>query len=189
MNTMLLSVFMVVVNVALWLIFLRFVLQLAEVDKKNPYVRPAYHLTAIVDIFARIFPAIGKGRVSTSAIALMLLLWFIQIAGQASISGDSLTALQLFFFGTMTAMMAFCNALKWIILASVVSSFIVLFTQKIHPVIEILLQLATPLIEPFRKITPDLGMIDLAPLIAMLAFGLMATAIRIVASHFAFYLI
>lgn len=184
MNDPLYVVFQIVVNFALWLIFIRFLMQFADIEKKHPYAVATYRLSAVVDVFARIFPNVGKGRISTSALVLLLLLWFIDIAGTASILGKQLTALQLFFAGTMTAISAFLTGLKWVILASVITSFIVMFAQKIHPVIDVIMQLATPLIEPFRKISPDLGMIDLAPLIAMLCFSFMATFTDIMAKHF-----
>lgn len=181
MNSPLFILFNMVVNFALWLFFIRFMLQFAGAEKKHPYVAPAYRLTAVVDIFSRIFPTLGKGRLNTAALVLMLLLWWIGIAGRASLLGEQLTALQLFFSGTITAVIAFLEALKWTILASVICSFVVMLSQKIHPVIDLLMQVATPIIEPFRKISPDLGMIDLTPLIAMLVYGLAATMLQIIA--------
>ncbi len=58
-----------------------------------------------------------------------------------------------------------------------------MLSNKIHPIVEIVLEMADPIIEPFRKITPNLGMLDLSPLIAMLALGLASRVIEIVAQE------
>lgn len=183
MNSPLFVVFSVVVSSVSWLIFVRFLLQLSEVDKQHPYARPIYWLSAVVDMFARIIPPMNNGRLSLSALVLLWLLKMIDISGKASILGESLTALQLFFAGTMISIVLFLSALKWTILASVLASFVVLFSQKIHPIIDIVMQLAEPLITPFRKISPNLGMFDIAPLFAMLGYGLLATMIGKIAEN------
>lgn len=46
MNSPLYALFTVVVDLASWLIFLRFIFGLAEVHKKNPYAAPIYRLSA-----------------------------------------------------------------------------------------------------------------------------------------------
>lgn len=180
-NSPLFAIFSIVVSFATWIIFIRFLIQLSEVDKKHPYVRPLYRLSAVVDVFTRIIPTMNKGKISLAALALLWLLQMIEISGKASLLGESLTALELFFGGTMFAMVAFFSALKWTILASVIASFVVLFSQKIHPIIDIVMQLAEPLIMPFRKISPNLGMFDIAPLFAMLGYGLLSTVIGTIA--------
>lgn len=183
MNNPLFILFNVVVNFALWLFLLRFLLQFAAVDKKHPYAAVIYRLTAISDLFAHILPNKNKGRINTAILVLMLLLWLLGAAGSALILGKQITAIELFFKGTVSGLLMFLTALKWTILASIVCSFIVLLSQRIHPVIDIIMQLSEPLIEPFRKITPELGMIDLAPLVAMLSFSLATMAIQIVAKE------
>ncbi len=183
MNSPLFIAFGVVVNFATWLIFIRFLLQFAGIDKKHPYVAPAYQLTKVVDIFARIFPTLKQGRISLAAIVLLLLLSLIELAGISALLNKPLTAIELFFAGTVGAVIAFLDALRWLILISVVLSFIVMLSNKIHPIVEIVLEMADPIIEPFRKITPNLGMLDLSPLIAMLALGLASRVIEIVAQE------
>lgn len=176
-------IFGAVVNFALWLIYLRFMVQLAEIERGHPYVKALYRLTAVVDVFARIMPPVAKGRVSSSALFLLLLLWFIGIAGRASVLGQSLTPSELFFSGSITAIITFLTALRWTIIASILMSFVVLFTQKMHPIIDIAMQLSEPIIAPFRKITPNLGMIDLSPLLAILALGLLGSLVGLFAQE------
>lgn len=185
MNDPLFVLFNMVVNFATWLIFLRFMLQFAGIDKKHPYVVPAYKLTKVVDVFAHIFPDRKGGRISMAAMALLLLLSWIGFSGNMALLGKDLTALQLFFVGTIQAVMAFLSALKWLIIISVILSFIVMLSNKIHPVVELIMQLADPIIEPFRRITPTLGMLDFSPLVAMLVLGLSVELIDITARYLA----
>ena len=41
-----------------------------------------------------------------------------------------------------------------------------MFTQSRSPYIEVLQELAEPMLAPFRKIMPNMGMIDLSPILA-----------------------
>ena len=50
-----------VINFALMLLFVRFMIQLADVDSSSPFARATYRLTGVVDVFARIFPTVAKG--------------------------------------------------------------------------------------------------------------------------------
>ena len=43
-----------------------------------------------------------------------------------------------------------------------------MFTQSRSPYIEVIQELAEPLLAPFRRILPNMGMIDLSPIIAFL---------------------
>lgn len=187
MNQILYLLFGAVVNFALLLIYLRFMVQLAEIERGHPYVKALYRLTAVVDVFARIFPPVAKGRVSSSALFLLLLLWFIGIAGRASVTGQTLTPLELFFSGSVTALISFFTALRWTIIASILMSFVVLFSQKMHPIIDIVMQLSEPIIAPFRKISPNLGMIDLSPLLAILTLGLLGSVVGVFAQELWLY--
>lgn len=183
MSSPLFVVFSVVVSFATWLIFLRFIFQLAGIERKQSYGLAIYRLSAVVDVFARIFPNLGQGRVSLSALVLLWLLNLIEVAGKAAIMAETVPALVLFFVGTMFAIVNFLSALKWTILAAVLASFSMLFTQNPHPIVEMVMRLSEPLVAPFRKISPSLGMMDLAPLFAMLGYGLMSTLVGIIATH------
>ncbi|MEW4936638.1 YggT family protein, partial [Escherichia coli] len=46
---------------------------------------------------------------------------------------------------------------------------VVMFTQSRSPYIEVIQDLAEPLLAPFRRLLPNMGMIDLSPILAFLA--------------------
>jgi YggT family protein len=183
MNEPLTIIFNMVVNFALFIIFLRFMFQFAQIDSNHPYTKAVNQLSAVVTVFRQIFPDLNKGQISLSALVLMLLLIYIEIAGMASIRGKELSGFVLFFGGTLHAIISFLSALKYIVLGSVVLSWIIMFSGKMHPIMEIVMQMAEPIVAPFRRITPNLGMIDLSTLVALLALGLIEIMIKVVGAN------
>lgn len=57
-------IFGVLINVAILLVFFRFLMQLAAVSPYNPVVLSTVKATKIVDVFSRIFPTLGKRLVN-----------------------------------------------------------------------------------------------------------------------------
>lgn len=183
MNHPLTILFGIVVNFALFLIFLRFMFEFAQIDQKHPYSKALYRMSAVVTLFARIFPNLAKGRISLSAIVLMLLLTYIKVAGFASMAGEHLTALTLFFAGTMGAVIAFVKALKYILFASVILSWVILFANKMHPVMDLIMQMAEPIVAPFRRLLPPMGMFDFSTVVALLVLGLIQMVVQILGQN------
>lgn len=183
MNQPITIIFNIVVNFALIVCFLRFMFQFAEIDPKHPYAKVTYMLSAVVSVFRRIFPDLDKGRISLSAVILMLLLTYIKIAGMAAILNKDLTALTLFFAGTMSGIIDFLNALQYIIIGSVIVSWIIILARKMHPIMDLLMQMAEPIVAPFRRFTPTIGMIDLSTLVAILVLALLEKTIVIVGAN------
>ena len=62
------QIFGIIINVAILLVFFRFLMQLAMVSPYNPVVLSTTKATKIVDVFSRILPTLGKGRVNTAAL-------------------------------------------------------------------------------------------------------------------------
>lgn len=183
MNDPLTIIFNIVVNIALIIIFLRFMFQFADIEKNHPYAKVTYNLSAVVTVFGRIFPDLDKGRISLSAVVLMLLLTYIKIAGMASILNKPMDALTLFFAGTLSAILSFVGMLKYIIIGSVICSWVILLANKMHPVMDLIMQMAEPIVAPFRRITPNLGMLDFSTLVAIMALALIEIFIEIVGAN------
>ncbi|OOR89782.1 hypothetical protein B0181_06135 [Moraxella caviae] len=168
------------INFALIALFLRFMMQFAEVDSRHPYMRAAKRMTGVVDVFARIFPNVGGGRISMAAVVLMLLLYWVNLAADAMILQKSLSALELFFIGTLTAITQFLAMLRYIIIGSVLASWVVMLMNTMHPAIDLIMQLSEPIVAPFRRIVPNLGMLDLSPIAALFGLLLLQKFIEII---------
>ena len=72
----------------------------------------------------------------------------------------------LTFVTMMQDLIRFC---RYLIFATIILSWVVMFTQSRSPYIEVVQELAEPLLAPFRRIMPNMGMIDLSPILAILA--------------------
>ena len=164
------QIFGIIINVAILLVFFRFLMQLAMVSPYNPVVLSTVKATKIVDVFSRIFPTVAKGRVNTAALALLIILYLLKIFGimylQGAMPNSSLHLLILTFVTMIQDLIRFC---RYLIFATIILSWVVMFTQSRSPYIEVIQELAEPLLAPFRKIMPNMGMIDLSPILAFLA--------------------
>lgn len=165
-----LQLYGILLNVAILLIFFRFLMQLAGLSPQNHVVMATFRATKVVDIFARILPTLGKGRVSVAALVLLVLLYLLKIFGIMYLSGampnSPVHLLILTFVSMMQDLIRFC---RYLIFASIILSWVVMFTQTRSPYIDVIQELAEPILAPFRRILPSMGMIDLSPIVALLA--------------------
>jgi YggT family protein len=169
MDSLLLQVFNIITGVAMLLFFLRFMMQLTQVDTYNPIVMSTVQATKIVDIFNRILPVVGQGRVNLAALGLMVLVRLVDLAGNNLLNGvidfePNAFLLQL-IFGLLDDFLWMCKILIYV---SIVSSLILMFTQTNTPVVMLTMQMTEPLYAPFRRFMPDLGPLDLSPIVALL---------------------
>ncbi|KAA8731915.1 YggT family protein [Acinetobacter qingfengensis] len=155
-------------------------MQLAAINYFNPVVQSTIKATKVVDVLNRTLPVIAKGRVNLAALVLLIILYLLKVWGLSHLGigvdifddhyknlAASVTGLLLgTFMAVMDGMISFC---RYLIFASIIMSWVTLFTQNRGPFAEAIQDLAEPLFAPFRKIMPNMGMIDLSPLFAILA--------------------
>lgn len=184
MNTPFYVVVNAVINFALVALFLRFLLEFAQIERQNPYVQAARRMTGVIDVFSRILPNLGANKqVSTAAIALMLLLYWVNLAANAFILQVPMDAITLFFVGTLQAIIKFLAVLRYVIIGSVLASWLVILFSVSHPMVGLVMQLSEPIVAPFRRIMPNLGMLDLSPILALLGLSLAEKFITIIGAN------
>lgn len=169
-------------NFALLLLFLRFMVQLAQVDGSNPFAKTAYRFTGIVDVFTRIFPTTAAGRISTAAVVLMLLMYLMKTAANAAILGEQMGALKFFLVGSLSAVIHFLQLLRYTLIGAIVVSWIMMLSGSSHGLLVLIGELAEPIVAPFRRIIPPLGMFDLSSLVALFALYLAEKSVIIIGS-------
>lgn len=202
MTHFLAGIFDIVVGTAMLLIFTRFMLQFADVDRKNPFVATIFSLTKVVDVFGRIFPTLANGKINTSALMILFLFRLIFFAGVISLLkvdsqniglfnlneynmqvlhhlGRYFSPFMLVFVTLITLITDFLRMCKYLIIASFIISWIVFFSEKLHPSLDLINQLSEPIITPFRKIIPPAGMFDLAPMIGFFIIILLENIVQI----------
>lgn len=158
------------INFALLVLFARFMMQWAQIPSTHPYMKAIKRLTGVVDIYTKILPNLGKaGQISLAAVVWMLLLYLASMAADAFLLQKSITPMRLFFVGMLRAVMEFLDLLRYVIFASIIASWVVILSNKGGNLTALLMQLAEPIIAPFRRISPNLGMLDLSPILALLS--------------------
>lgn len=169
-------IFNTVIQIATLLLFLRFMMQLAALDPYNPVVLSTIRATHIADMFSRIIPSVAHGRINLAALVLIALLRLIQLSGNhalgmfdASTVAVSFGPVSLLVTALISLLQSFLSFCYWLIIASIILSWVVVFTQSRSPYIGVVMQLTEPILAPIRRIMPDLGPIDLSPMVAFLA--------------------
>lgn len=162
-------IFNTVISVATLLLFLRFLMQLFSVDPYNPVVISTVKVTHVADVFARILPTLASGRIHLAALVLIVLLRLLELSGNSMLGLLALDgSVELLAMTVITLLQSFLKFCYWLIFGSIILGWVTAFTQAQSPYIDLVRQLAEPLYAPFRKILPDLGPIDLSPMIAFL---------------------
>ncbi len=161
--------FQIIMNVAILLVFFRFLMQLAAVTPYNPVVMSTVKATRVVDVFSRILPTFGKGRVNMAALILLFVLCLLKKFGMMYLGGTPPnSAVYLLLATFIESIQALIRILRYLIFATIILSWVVMFTQSRSPYIEVVQELTEPLLAPFRRIMPNMGMIDLSPILAIL---------------------
>ncbi len=162
-------IFDLIINVATLLVFFRFIVQLAAVDYFNPVVQATVKATSIVDTFGRILPTVANGRLNLAALVLIILLRLLGIMGNHYLVGVPSPTPPLLLAQTLLTLvedlLRFC---RYIIFGSIILSWVTVFTNARSPFIDVVAQLAEPLLAPFRRIIPNTGALDFSPILALL---------------------
>ncbi len=175
------QIFGIIMNVVILLVFFRFLMQLASVSPYNPVVVSTVKATKIVDIFGNILPTVSKGKVNLSALVIVILLYFLRDLGVLYLEQAHVTANSYFYLRTLKSMLlSLFLTLKILIGAYIVSSWLILLMQVRSPYIDIIQELVEPMLVPFRKIMPNMGMIDLSPIVAFFAILLAENMLKLI---------
>ena len=203
MTNLLAGLFDIVVAAAMILVFFRFMIQFAGITAKDAFAKPIYRMTRIVDVFGRIFPTLGHGRINTASLVLLFLLRMIFIwgvLGMMRIDSQNIglfympevnlamvdylsrhfSPVMMFFVAAVTLLIDFLRMCQYIIIGSFIGGWVMLFTQKMPAIFGLLTLLSEPIIQPFRKVLPATGMLDLAPMLGFFLIILLETLVQTV---------
>lgn len=151
-------------NLYISLLMLRMLLGLARADFYNPLSQFLVKATdPVVKPLRRIIPAIGK--IDTAAIVAIIGLKIVELFLLTSVTGGNFSANFIpFVIGGLLKM------LVWIYIIAIIIQVIISWLGSPHgnPVIPLLNSLTAPLYRPIRKFVPNVGMIDLSPLVLLL---------------------
>lgn len=147
----------------LTLVILRFLLQLVKADFYNPISLFIVNATQLASSPIRaLLPAFRSFDVASLVLAILLQWIIIQLTYTINNLGvvNFFIAISWGFVGILSMIL---NIYMYGLLATIVISWIA--PQSQHPAITLINQIIYPAMDPFRKLIPPLGMIDLSPML------------------------
>lgn len=160
-------------------LLLRFLLQLAKADFYNPVSQAVVRITnPLVRIFRGFVPGYKGFDFSTLLLALIIELIFV-VALIYLNEFRMPTIGSIITWSVLGVVFFIINIYFWAIIASVIMSFVMLFsgTMNPHPILRLIWQLTEPLMAPVRKIIPPMGGLDFSPMIIFIGIQLLKNAL------------
>lgn len=146
-------------------VVLRFLLQLIRADFYNPVSQFLVKIThPPLRLLRRFIPAIGK--VDTSSLILALLLQMLANFAILAVKGVGIGILALTFLSFTDLVKVIIDVFVYAIVAAAVLSWFAPGNYSAYSAI--LYSLTEPLLNVCRRVLPDLGGIDLSPLLALM---------------------
>ncbi|MEX2130304.1 MAG: YggT family protein [Pseudohongiellaceae bacterium] len=156
-------------------ILMRFLLQLAKADFYNPVSQAVVRITnPLVKIFRGVIP--GYKGFDFSTLLLALIIEFVFVVALIYLNGFRPPGIGTIITWSVVGVVSFIiNIYFWAIIASVIMSFVMLFsgTMNPHPILRLIWQLTEPLMAPVRKIIPPMGGLDFSPMIIFIGIQLL----------------
>lgn len=158
-------------TIYLYVLILRFVMQLVRADFRNPLAHAVLVATnPIVMPLRKIFPPVGK--VDSASVLAIVIVAAGTIAVLSLIRGAGL--LDPVTWVVATALMlvrAFIVFYMGVIIIYALLSWVV--PGGYNPTMALLASVAEPVLQPFRRLIPPIGTLDLSALWALLALGVL----------------
>lgn len=163
------------------IVVLRFLLQLAQADFFNPVSRFLVNATHLPSKpLRKLLPTYRSFDLASLVLALLVQWLVIQLS--ASIIGAGMVnALLALSWGAVGIVSLVLNIYLYGLLAIIIVSWVA--PQSRHPILALLQQLISPVMEPFRRIIPSLGGLDLSPIFMFLVINMLQIFLHGIANY------
>lgn len=149
------------------LLLLRVWLQAARADFYNPFSQFVVKATApVVNPFRRIIP--GFGGIDVATIVVAIIIGTAKFLVLSAVNGAPIDWLSFAFIGLLYTIKQAGYLIFWVMILMALMSWVV---QQGNPVQFVFHQLTQPLLNPIRRVLPDMGGLDLSVLIALVALN------------------
>ncbi|GEK48114.1 YggT family protein [Halomonas pacifica] len=158
------------VNIYLFLMMLRFLLQASRADYYNPISQSVVKITQpVIGLFQGFLRPVGRFDLATLGAAFVLKV--IAIIAILQIAGIGMPPLVGVAIGAVAAI---ANAILKIYFFALIAMIILSWVapSASHPGALLVMQLVEPIMAPLRRVIPPLGMLDLSPIVAFIAISL-----------------
>ncbi|TVP45935.1 MAG: YggT family protein [Halomonas sp.] len=159
------------INIYLFLLMLRFLLQASRADYYNPLSQSVVKITQpVVGLFQGFLgPVAGRFDLATLAagfvlkVASIIAIFMVFGIGMPPITG-------LLIAGVAALANAILKIYFFALIVMIILSWVA--PNASHPGALLVMQLVEPIMAPVRKVIPPLGMIDLSPIVVFIAINL-----------------
>ena len=159
------------INIYLFLLVLRFLLQASRADYYNPLSQSVVKITQpVVGLFQGFLgPVAGRFDLATLAagfvlkVVSMIAIFMVIGVGMPPIAG-------LLIAGVAALANAILKIYFFAMIVMIILSWVA--PNASHPGALLVMQLVEPIMAPVRKVIPPLGMIDLSPIVVFIAINL-----------------
>lgn len=159
------------INIYLFLMMLRFLLQASQADYYNPISQSVVKITQPVVRPFQSFLGPVMGRFDLATLAAAFVLKAVSIVVILQIAGIGMPPVTQVALGAVAAI---ANAILKIYFFALIVMIILSWVapNASHPGALLVMQLVEPIMAPVRRVIPPLGMIDLSPIVVFIAISL-----------------
>ncbi|MCE8005067.1 YggT family protein [Billgrantia ethanolica] len=159
------------INIYLFLMMLRFLLQASQADYYNPISQSVVKITQPVVRPFQGFLGPVMGRFDMATLAAAFVLKAVSIVVILQIAGIGMPPITQVAIGAIAAI---ANAILKIYFFALIVMIILSWVapNASHPGALLVMQLVEPIMAPVRKVIPPLGMIDLSPIVVFIAISI-----------------
>ena len=159
------------INIYLFLLMLRFLLQASRADYYNPLSQSVVKITQpVVGLFQGFLGPVA-GRFDLATLAAGFVLKVVSIIAIFMVIGVGMPPIAgLLIAGVAALANAILKIYFFALIVMIILSWVA--PNASHPGALLVMQLVEPIMAPVRKVIPPLGMIDLSPIVVFIAINL-----------------
>jgi YggT family protein len=164
-----------VVSIYLLLVLLRFMLQLAKADFYNPISQFIVKATnPILVPMRRAIP--GFGGIDVSSLLLAIIVQLIGVVLVMLLKEVGIDPLKVVIWSILLVVGLVLNVYFWGLIIIVISSWIA--PNSYNPALVLVSQILDPVVKPVRKMMPDMGGLDLSPIVIFITIQILKIALN-----------
>ena len=172
-------IFSTLTGIYLLAVLLRFLLQVAKADFYNPVSQAVIKITdPMVRILRTFIP--GYKGIDFSSLVLAFVIEAVAICVLIILYGGTIPGAGYIITWAFVGIVLFIvNIYYYAILASIIMSFVMMFSGSTspHPLLLLVWQLTEPIMAPVRKIIPAMGGLDFSPIFIFIAIQIIQSFI------------
>ncbi|MCK5874971.1 MAG: YggT family protein [Alcanivoracaceae bacterium] len=157
-----------VIDLYIFLVLTRFLLQLVRADFYNPVSQFVVKATnPILTPLRKIIPGYGGMDVAALVAVVALIVFKLVLVSLLAMGALRFSPLQLLVVTVTELARLLLDYLFWTIILRIVLSWVA--PDPRNPVVQLVGQITEPVMAPARKLLPPMGGLDLSPIIVLLA--------------------